>query len=218
MSAGTWTLDDLNNLIYVWATDGADPDTHVMEVSRRDYGITTNTKDYVLIKNLNLKYANVSNVYLDGGNQSELDYSISEKGTIGVTIANAAAKIQNSVIYGNVTGVDVNAAGTIINTIINGNTNGVDEVGATATVTYSVLQTSHTGTGNITSDPKFVSTVTPDFHLQSGSPAINAGVDVGLTSDYEGNRVPQGSAPDIGVYEFSGVTLRYYYGGGWRYF
>ena len=42
-----------------------------------------------------------------------------------------------------------------------------------------------------------------DYRLLSSSPAINAGVDVGLTSDYRGKPVPIGSAPDIGAYEFS---------------
>jgi len=55
---------------------------------------------------------------------------------------------------------------------------------------------------NLNSNPLFVSTSTPDFHLQSASPAINAGTNVSLTSDYSGTTVPQGSAPDIGAYEF----------------
>ena len=57
-------------------------------------------------------------------------------------------------------------------------------------------------THSVNADPLFVSTVTPDFHLQSTSPAINAGVDVGLTQDYEGIAVPKGSGFDIGAYEF----------------
>ena len=31
--------------------------------------------------------------------------------------------------------------------------------------------------------------------------AIDAGIDVGLTQDFEGNPIPLGSAPDIGAYE-----------------
>ena len=52
----------------------------------------------------------------------------------------------------------------------------------------------------LTGDPTFVSAV--DYHLQAGSPAINAGVDVGLTSDYEYNIVPWNGGYDIGVYEY----------------
>ena len=69
-------------------------------------------------------------------------------------------------------------------------------------------------TAGLNADPLLVSPSTGDFHLQAGSPAINAGVDVGLTSDYAGATVPQGSAPDIGAYErlapvagFSGAPL-----------
>jgi hypothetical protein len=69
-------------------------------------------------------------------------------------------------------------------------------------VTYSALQASHEGTGNITTDPLFVSA--SDFHLQSTSLCINAGVDVGLTQDYEGRPVPWVGLPSIGAYEYRG--------------
>ena len=39
-----------------------------------------------------------------------------------------------------------------------------------------------------------------DFELQKSSPAIDAGIDVGLTSDYAGN--PISGPPDIGAYEY----------------
>lgn len=52
------------------------------------------------------------------------------------------------------------------------------------------------------SDPLFVSLYN-DFRLQSGSPAINAGVDVGLTVDY--NQFAISGLPDIGAFEFGSV-------------
>jgi hypothetical protein len=42
-----------------------------------------------------------------------------------------------------------------------------------------------------------------DYKLASDSPCINAGVNVGLTEDYEGN--PIVGLPDIGAYEWQGV-------------
>lgn len=52
----------------------------------------------------------------------------------------------------------------------------------------------------INDNPDFVSTT--DFHLQSGSPAKDAGTNVSLTTDYEGRNVPYNSLYDIGAYEY----------------
>jgi hypothetical protein len=55
--------------------------------------------------------------------------------------------------------------------------------------------------GEKTGDPLFVNVAAGDLHLQAGSPAIDAGLDLGYTRDFEGNTVPQGAAPDMGAYE-----------------
>jgi hypothetical protein len=55
---------------------------------------------------------------------------------------------------------------------------------------------------NISSDPLFVNEASRNYNLRYNSPAINAGTDVSLTSDFAGNLVPRGSAPDIGAYEY----------------
>jgi len=57
-----------------------------------------------------------------------------------------------------------------------------------------------------TDDPLCVNAET-DFRLTASSPAINAGVDVDLTTDYAGNAIS--GNPDIGLYEYipSGFTL-----------
>jgi len=51
-------------------------------------------------------------------------------------------------------------------------------------------------------DPQMINPSGGNFGLLSTSPAINAGINVGLTADYAGNTVPSGSAPDIGANEF----------------
>jgi hypothetical protein len=63
---------------------------------------------------------------------------------------------------------------------------------------YSSLASSHaTEQNNNIVNPQFVSS--SNFNLQSTSPAINSGMNVGLTSDYAGNLIV--GLPDIGAYE-----------------
>jgi hypothetical protein len=56
--------------------------------------------------------------------------------------------------------------------------------------------------GEVAADPLFVDTLGWDFHLQAGSPARNAGADLGYTLDFENLPVPAGAAPDIGAFEY----------------
>lgn len=66
--------------------------------------------------------------------------------------------------------------------------------------------TNYTNDDNLTAtNPLFVSLA--NYHLQVTSPAINAGVDVGLTTDFDGNLV--GTSPDIGVYEYGTTEGKY---------
>jgi hypothetical protein len=50
-------------------------------------------------------------------------------------------------------------------------------------------------------DPRFVNLAADLFKLQVGSPAVDAGVWVGLDRDRAGNRVPIGQGVDIGAFE-----------------
>jgi hypothetical protein len=78
-------------------------------------------------------------------------------------------------------------------------TNAITYVSSTGT---NIIQQNNS---TITTDPLFVIPGS-DFHLQSSSPAINAGLDVNLTSDYDGSHV--GSSPDIGAYEYGQRYLK----------
>jgi len=112
--------------------------------------------------------------------------------------------IQNNIITGDFTyAVRFNndaVAPTVTNLNINNNVFYVDHTNA---IYYAagIIFTTRDDTGNYvgTDDPLFVGAA--DFHLQAGSECINKGLDVGLTTDYSGNR-KYGTAYDIGAYEW----------------
>jgi hypothetical protein len=59
-------------------------------------------------------------------------------------------------------------------------------------------------------DPFFVSSPVRNYHLSTGSAAIDKGssaVNTVVTTDFDGNVRPQGSGYDIGAFESSGITL-----------
>jgi len=60
------------------------------------------------------------------------------------------------------------------------------------------------GNGSIEADPQFVNKEAGNYQLRTSSPAIDRGIDVGLTKDNLGNVVPAGNGVDIGAFEFPG--------------
>jgi len=114
--------------------------------------------------------------------------------------------IKNNIIYGfpraSIQSELAKAGSTIDIVSIENNDfygNGYDYNGYGDTPNFTTITpTNVTNQNNITTDPLFVST--SDFHLQSGSPCINAGVNVGLTTDYRGYHLV--GVSDIGTYEY----------------
>jgi hypothetical protein len=62
-------------------------------------------------------------------------------------------------------------------------------------------------TGELVAHPRFVDLDRHDFRLLEGSPAINAGIDLGYEIDFTGRPVPHGPAPDLGAFEHSPEAL-----------
>jgi len=120
---------------------------------------------------------------------------------IVIWLAHANHEIKNNIFYQNLeAGIslwDSTGSGIIIdNNVSYGNVQGDLIIGGGATISYTATNWLH-------SDPLFVNAAALDFHLQSGSPAINTGLTLSaVTTDYDGFARPQGAAYDIGAYEF----------------
>ncbi|MDR2693602.1 MAG: right-handed parallel beta-helix repeat-containing protein [Chitinispirillales bacterium] len=65
------------------------------------------------------------------------------------------------------------------------------------TVNHTLTERIFEGTGNISSDPLFTNASTNDFHLQSNSPAIDAG---NPSSDFSKEPAPNGGRVNLGCY------------------
>ena len=119
-------------------------------------------------------------------------------GAGGIRIAygsNSYNKAYNNTIYRNWGPCTVNEDGVsseIKNNICWQNTqNAVYDQGTNSSVSNNLLQ-----------DPKFANTSNFDFRLLAGSPAINAGVNVGISQDFAGTLLPTQGPIDIGAFEY----------------
>lgn len=101
------------------------------------------------------------------------------------------------------------------NTAVASGMNLLDTFGATATITYSIIEGGFVGTGNSSMDPAFANsrpaswapTVSGDYKTLPCSPAISAGNNAYLTAsdnlDYYGNVRIQNVNVDIGAFELT---------------
>lgn len=145
---------------------------------------------------------------------------IGQRGDGILVSSGSGAAVYNNVVWGNEVGiwVDYGASATTVyhNTVVNnhGEFGIYIGPGASGTVVRNNISRGNTrdienrGVGSTLSnnlagvDPRFVNEATADYRLQSGSPAIDAGLATGVvTTDVRGQTRSQGSAPDIGAYE-----------------
>jgi predicted outer membrane repeat protein len=105
----------------------------------------------------------------------------------------------------------------IQDTIVTSHTTGLSRFGGTVFQDYNLLfgNTSPTfgvisgGTHNTNGDPGFLNPTADDYHIELGSAAVDAGVDVGVHADIDGQSRPQGAGFDVGYDEIAlfGVYL-----------
>jgi Right handed beta helix region len=139
-----------------------------------------------------------------------------------ITLADSGNVVRNSIIYGNYYGIELFHYQEILDAQIYNNTIVGNQI-IGLYIPYEAKRTLYknnivfnNGTGNIsdngiasvsmtnlTSNPLFTDVAGHDFTLQPGSPARDAGTSIAsVTLDYTGVARAQGSAYDIGAYEY----------------
>lgn len=123
---------------------------------------------------------------------------------IHVTIAYSGTNT-NAAIY-------VATTGTVrlTNTLISNHTVGIESIGGSVSEDYSLFSgvsapysgTITSGGHSITGTAAFVNPAADDYHLAPGSSAINAGVNAGIATDFEGTPRPIDGGFDIGYDEY----------------
>lgn len=177
---------------------------------KRLFGSPPGSDWYFLIQNSLFHYEGTDSgaVFIDAGNNNHVN---------GI-VRNCSLLVGLNDTYGTADGVI--RCGTVENTIVR-NTATVGSFSTVAAIkaksaysnncvngNFAVTQVNTGGTdggGLVTDDPLYTSESTPpDYELQSGSPCIDAGKTIAaVTVDYAGTSRPQGSAYDIGAYEFA---------------
>jgi hypothetical protein len=118
-----------------------------------------------------------SGVYITGtGSTAALTNTILVRHTVGITVAARNTATLEATLWGTDTWAnlaDWGGAGTIL-----------------------------TGTINLWGDPAFIDPGAGDYHIRFGSPAVDAGIEAGVTQDIDGDPRPYGMGYDMGADEF----------------
>jgi hypothetical protein len=156
-----------------------------VEVSRNL--IINNAKQGILVQDNKNVHGINTNIYIT----YNLLYDNTGPGVV-IKYAKNLFLYNNTIFQNNVTVLENTEAITIINNIA-GNITG-----------------SYNGSNNLINPASeiFINVNDKDFHLNPTQYiAIDAGLDVNLNIDYDGNSVPNGKSPDIGAFEQNGISF-----------
>jgi hypothetical protein len=170
-----------------------------------------NTRNGVRISDDCLGVSLLNNTFVNNGlNGTNHNITFSGVGTSGNILKNNLSVYDEAVVGGGKWAIYVPDTDTLSDNtldyncyiVLNGSNAG--QTIASDDTSLATWQLNGADANGLNADPLLMSD--SNFHLQSGSPCINAGVDVGLSEDFDGNPIPRGAAPDIGAFEYGDPT------------
>ncbi|MBN1889177.1 MAG: DUF11 domain-containing protein [Thermoflexales bacterium] len=147
----------------------------------------------IIVANNRTSTGSVSGAVLAGNNVKILHATFANNDGGALATNGEGVELKNSIIASHTLGVEVNGGNlTAANNVLWNNS---------TPFTGTVVNT-----GNMVCDPRFMNTSVYDYHLTNISCAIDAGLDIGIASDFEGDFRPLGTGYDVGADEFDGVV------------
>jgi hypothetical protein len=182
----------------VWVDEGTATVTNCA-ISGNAAGVTVSSGT-ATVSNCTISSNTEEGVFVDYGTATVSNCAISVNNRYGIYVgSNGTATVTNSIVSFNGEGVRRKSTGYTVTLSHN-------DVYGNITANYSNI-IDPTGTnGNISVDPLFVDRDNKDFHLQAGSPCIDAGDDSVVTAgqtDLDGKPRISGAHVDMGAYEFT---------------
>lgn len=168
-----------------------------------------------LIYNFSKQTCCGAGVLLASGSGSQAYNNIIYNGAVGMDIGPSAYAYNNTIYNMSYVGIDVadNAGGAVRNNIIH-TVADTPIWGFGGANSNNLCDRANNSSGvpcNVVGDARFVNMAGGNFHLQSTSPAINAGTTISqVSNDFDGVNRPQGIAYAIGAFEYmsgGGPTL-----------
>lgn len=127
---------------------------------------------------------------------------------VGVADNTYSVTIKNNIVYGSTSyaiHVDSNSETGLVSDYNNFwfTSGSCGSYMGTACATFADWKsTSGQDSHSISANPMFEDVSGRDYHPTESSPGIDTGTDVSLTTDYDGETIPNGTAPDMGTYEY----------------
>ncbi len=159
----------------------------------------------------------INNVIANNATSASTGSGLAIRGASPQLVHNTIADNGGTQGYGVSVGsyLSTDSSPVLTNTILTGHNWGVSvSTGNTASLEGTLWENTYdwhgtgtvlTGTHNLWGDPRFAG---DGYHLLSNSPAIDQGIDAGISNDLEGDARPYGTGPDLGADEFTGTIIQ----------